>query len=106
MNTAERLLEEMRARFLQLGFSVRTAAFFANNGLFIGTPPQDVDGVVVLEHTVFLYFSGDCWHARVTPHGGPHWEKRLMSSAELEAAALEALRSVERPPSPEWLVVE
>ena len=98
-NETARGLEQLSARFRELGFNVREAHFFADNGLLIGTSTDEL-----LVSSVALYFADGRLRARLAQHGGTHWEKRLATETELEAAALEALQTNERPPTPQWLV--
>jgi hypothetical protein len=95
-------LEQLGHRLQERGYRLRSLSFFADNGIFVYTPPTGTGDIRVIERTVFLYWA-DAWEPRVTMHGGRHWSKRAATIEELESVALEALTTNERPPASDWI---
>jgi hypothetical protein len=93
-------LEALGRRLAELGYGYRAGNYFSDNGIVVFTAAQQG----VIEGSVFLYERNGSWVARVTSQGGSHWIRPAKTCAELEAPALEALRSSERPPARGWLL--
>lgn len=100
MDEVELQLEALGRRLIELGYGYREAKYFSDNGIIAFPAAQP--GTV--EESVFLYERRGVWVARVTSQAGAHWVRQVPTCAELEALALEALRSPKRPPARGWLL--
>ena len=104
-DAVERELDALGQRMSEHGFGVKTARYFADEGILVFVIPgaDGIDGgPVVIEHAVFLYPAGPNWEARLTVHGGPQWVRRADNISILEDIALEALRADAIPPNCAW----
>lgn len=101
---AQAELDALARRLAERGYRCRSTRYFAHVEVLALSPgAEGPAGTPVAERSVFLCHGDDGWMARVTPHGGPHWVRRVSNCSELEAIALQALATDARPRSDEWV---